>query len=219
MYSIFYDAPMNDLAERRFGRLKVIRFDKRTAYGAMKWLCICDCGKRTSVFYGCLVGGKTKSCGCLASERAIYRGLKHGKSKGRIYTSWNAMKMRCLNSRNLIFKNYGGRGIKVCKRWMKFENFYKDMGERPEGMNLGRINNNGDYKPSNCRWETQKQQNGNKTNSRLIVIGGRKMLPVEWAKVSGINYNTLNTRLLRGWSFFDAVFRKTGSYEKKKSKT
>lgn len=127
------------------------------------WVCLCDCGNFTVVNGLDLrrkvgTSGKTYSCGCLFKERT---GATHRMSETPVYAVWLSMKGRCLRKTDKYWKHYGGRGIKVCKRWMKFENFYKDMGE-PNGLTLDRINNNGDYKPSNCRWATWKVQANNK---------------------------------------------------------
>jgi hypothetical protein len=120
------------------------------------WLCRCDCGTQKEVAQGNL-GRCIFSCGCLHKELAAASKLRltHGMRNSVEYATWNSMKNRCFNPKSQAFKNYGGRGITVCERWMKFENFFSDMGPRPDGLEIDRINNNGNYEPDNCRWTTR----------------------------------------------------------------
>jgi hypothetical protein len=110
------------------------------------------------------------------------------------------MKRRCENPRSHAYGDYGGRGIKVCDRWKTFENFISDMGERPEGMTLERIDVNGNYTPENCRWATTLEQNGNRRTRRLLTLRGKTQSMTEWARETGIDVNVINARLRRGWS-------------------
>lgn len=154
-----------DITGQRFGRLVIIR-----RYDYLKpnwrWLCKCDCGETTIVF-GChLRTGRTQSCGCLRKDLLIATYTKHGNARkdnhSLEYERWTGMLSRCRNPNRNNYNNYGGRGIKVCKRWHKFENFLADMGRCPPGMTLDRYpDRDGDYKPSNCRWATKKQQRNN----------------------------------------------------------
>jgi hypothetical protein len=129
------------------------------------YLCLCECGSSFITRAFSLLNGRTKSCGCLKKELCIVRGTKHGMYSSPEYRSWNSMKQRCTNPKDDAFSRYGGLGIKVCKRWRKFENFFADMGPRPEPKRLYSIdrwpNNEGNYEPSNCRWATRKQQRSN----------------------------------------------------------
>lgn len=140
----------------RFGRLTVMRIDRS------RWLCRCDCGNQCSVAYGALKRGNNRSCGCYHRERLISDNTKHGHSNSRTYHSWRAMMNRCYRVNQENYPRYGGRGITVCRRWHRFENFLKDMGVRPEGMTLDRKNNDRGYSKSNCRWATSSQQERNK---------------------------------------------------------
>lgn len=156
-----------DLSNRRFGRLSVIGRvlkDKCTSsrHSAL-WLCQCDCGNRTGVRSAALRSLKTKSCGCYNAELRLARNYSHRLSKTALYKRWAGMITRCSNPKVPCYKYYGGRGISVCDSWKDFENFYRDMGNPPSPkMTIGRIDNNGNYEPSNCRWETWAQQNMNK---------------------------------------------------------
>ena len=128
-----------------------------------QFICICECNNQSIVSLPNLQSGKSKSCGCLQKEiaknLAIKKFTKHNNYKNKLYQTWSDMKQRCLNKNNKHYKDYGGRGIKVCNRWLNsFENFLQDMGQKPNGYSLDRINNNGNYEPSNCRWGTPIQQ-------------------------------------------------------------
>lgn len=160
---------LTDLTGHRFGRLTVIcRAENKGT--ATQWLCVCDCGTRRPFRATNLQKGHTQSCGCLHRERAGIAGRfskKHGHhingKPSPEYIVWTAMKARCTYSNHISFKYYGGRGIKVCARWLdNFSNFLADMGARPAGSSLDRINPDGDYEPGNCRWATSREQARNK---------------------------------------------------------
>lgn len=124
----------------------------------------------------------------------------HGQFGTRLYQTWVMMKQRCLNSNNPSYPLYGGRGIKVCERWLVFENFAMDMGPRPDGMELERLDNNGDYEKANCKWETHKRNCRNKRNMRLIQAFGQTLCLSEWSEKTGMPPRTIYSRLRRGWS-------------------
>jgi hypothetical protein len=123
----------------------------------------------------------------------------------REYRSWYTMNARCFDPEDESYKNYGGRGITVCKRWRKFSDFVKDMGPRPEGYSIDRINNNGNYTPSNCRWATMVQQQRNKRNNLWLTFRGRTLTQAEWAEVTGLDPVTIDHRRKRGWSLEDVL--------------
>ncbi len=148
-----------DLTGNQFGRLFVVSQNvDKSPYG-IYWDCQCSCGKTHTVLGASLRQGLTKSCGCLKKERFFV----HGKNESKEYHAWEGMIGRCTNKKNLRYYQYGGRGVTVCNRWLKFENFYQDMGDCPVGHSLDRIDNNMGYEPLNCRWATPEQQQRNTT--------------------------------------------------------
>ena len=135
------------------------------------------------------------------------RGCNHGMSRSRVYKSWEQMKARCGNPRSHGFHRYGGRGIKVCKRWLEsFTDFYEDMGDRPEGMSLDRKDTDGDYDPSNCRWATRKEQNRNRRDNINLTIDGETKCAAEWADQHCVPLDRVYYRYKQGWPHDECVF-------------
>lgn len=163
----------------RFGRLLVVDF-AFASKGRAWWKCVCACGARKTISGMHLRCGDIKSCGCAQYKETAKRFTKHGKCNTRTFRVWVAMRFRCNSPKSPIYRHYGGRGIRVCARWSKFENFLKDMGERPTGLELDRINNDGDYKPSNCRWTTRKEQARNTRFNHLLKFRGKTQCVEAW---------------------------------------
>ena len=162
---------VKDISLRRFGRLFVTKEYKRIHLDngtVIKWKCICDCSEKVFVATSSLVRGDTKSCGCLYKEtRSLTHTRKHGKSKTSTYRSWLSMVKRCTDRNATAYHLYGGAGIEVCERWLSFENFLDDMGERPEATSIDRIDPGKGYFAGNCRWATIIEQARNRRTTRL----------------------------------------------------
>lgn len=157
---------VRDLTGQKFGRLTAAKHVETTktpnGTSVVWWLCRCDCGHFVKVRGSNLRTGNTISCGCYRAEVEKISAVTHGLSKTPTYNSWRAMLERCLNPNNSHYKHYGGRGITVCNEWLTFENFFRDVGERPSGKTLDRKNNNGNYELCNVRWATDAEQRANK---------------------------------------------------------
>ncbi len=186
----------------KFNRLTSIKFGYKDERSNQYWIFKCDCGIEKSIRVSNVKNGMVKSCGCLHKEiiKNVKSNLKHGMSRTKAYKSWASMKSRCFDKNNSSYKNYGSRGIKICKEWLKFENFYNDMGDRPENKSLDRIKNNKGYYKENCRWATRKEQQNNTRYNYLIEYNGKVQNMKQWAEELNINYSTIQNRIKRGWS-------------------
>lgn len=161
--------------------------------------CRCDCGKVWEVDLNFIKLGKTKSCGCLREElksKPRSHGMCSRRNKATEYKIWASMIQRCTNKNEESYRNYGGRGITVCDRWRKFENFFEDMGIRPSPkLTLDRINNDGNYEPGNCRWADNKTQVNNARSNRILEYNGIRLNAEGWSNKTGINKATIRSRL------------------------
>ena len=197
-----------DLTGKRFGRLVVIeRVESHIQPNGQRktqWLCQCDCGEKIIIKASDLKSGHTRSCGCLRIEKIT----KHGLFGTRIYIIWHNIKHRCYNPKDSNYKNYGSRGITMCKEWLNdFHSFYNwamtngyDENAKRGECTIDRIDVNGNYVPSNCRFVNIKIQQSNKTNNHLITYNGETHNISEWSEILNIKFGTLFARLKRGWS-------------------
>ena len=187
-----------DMAGRRYGRWTV--FERAgSKHGMATWLCRCDCGQEANVFGNNLRSGKSKGCrSCASREKAT----THGGTGTRLHNIWFNMRQRCGNKNHHGYKNYGGRGIRVCAEWDEsfgpFRAWAMANGYKSD-LSIDRINNDGNYEPGNCRWATSRQQQRNARSNVHVTINGVTKLICEWAEIAGIEYATLLHRVDRGW--------------------
>lgn len=190
-------------AGEQFGRLTVTgpAEPKPGKYLIYRVAASCSCGNSGVYYESKLRYGSTQSCGCLNTEATVrrnIRGTTHGMTRTKPYVAWQTMRDRCANPKNPGFPNYGGRGIKVCKRWQNsFEAFLEDMGPGESHLTLDRIDPNGDYEPTNCRWATWKTQETNRRNNRFVVVAGKRLCVSDAARVLDIDLSSIGARAKR----------------------
>jgi hypothetical protein len=200
--------PSKDFIGRRFDRLTVVSLagydiQNKGKRRRARFECRCDCGKTVTAGYILLKTGVARSCGCRTSELRT----THGDSKTALYTKWRSMHERCTNPSHASYSLYGGRGIKVCERWNRYEAFKSDMGKMPPGTSLDRIDANGDYEPTNCRWATNEQQANNTRANVHITFNGQTKTLSQWARSTGQTFSRLWYRLDHGWPIGEALTR------------
>ena len=206
---------------QKFHRLTVIeRAESTPGNRGKRWLCQCECGNQTIARNDSLKNGRSKSCGCYKNEQASKRIVSinktHGMNNTPEHMCWKGLMNRCNNKNSPSYKDYGCRGIKVCESWKKFENLYKDMGKRPEGTSIDRIDVNGDYCPENCRWATIEEQSRNKRDNIHIEYKGQTKILTDWAKEINISVQTLYKRLYDyGYSVEEAFNSKLNEVRRK----
>lgn len=182
-----------DITGKVFGSWKAIRY-----LGKERWLCVCQsCGREAIRKSHRLKVQKNGICNKCFLGSLIKHGHAIVRNVSRAYNVWHSMKQRCENSRNLGYSNYGGRGIKVCLRWQKFEMFLRDMGNPPEGLSIERKNNDGDYEPSNCKWATKRQQGNNRSTNRFVILDGLRITVTEAAREIGYRPESFRAALKR----------------------
>lgn len=190
-----------DLTGCRFGKWLALFYlgaDKRRQ---SLWLCVCDCGQEKIVRMWYLVQGRSQSCGCSTAQFLREKSTKHGLSHSRTFNSWASMIQRCQDLNCPNYPQYGGAGVRVCERWQVFQAFLDDMGERPAGTSIDRIDNDGGYSPENCRWATRTEQARNRRYVHLLTFEGRTLSLSEWAREIGVPRHTLRYRLHHlGWT-------------------
>lgn len=198
---------MFDLIGQIFGKLKVLQRASNNRWGNPRWWCQCDCGNSKITEGSSLRNGSTRSCGCLQREG---NNLKHGNNRvnkrTQVYRAWVGMFTRCCNTKYEKYPQWGGRGITICKKWNKFENFLADMGHPPTKYHsLDRKDNDKRYCKTNCRWATPKQQARNKRNNRFITLNCKTQCLAAWAEEYDLKGSTIADRLRHGWSIRKAI--------------
>lgn len=194
-----------DLSDRKFGRLQPIRRVENSAKGDTRWLCKCECGNEKVILAKNLKNGATRSCGCLNREIITTHGHTAGHKITPVFFTWSAMIARCYHSYCPGYARYGGRGIKVSDEWLKFENFYRDMGDKPPGKSIDRIDGNGDYCKENCRWATPKEQSNNISTNVWITYNGETHTLKQWSEKINLPYPCLHNRFKLGWTKEEAL--------------
>lgn len=191
------------LKKQKYGMLRLISLShvsNKNIYA----LTLCDCGKQSIKILNNVLN-LNKSCGCNRVKAMVEKKKTHGMKGSKTYAVWHSMRSRCKNERHPSFKDYGGRGIAIDKRWDRFENFYQDMGEKPEGMSIDRIDNNKGYSKENCRWANSEEQCNNRRNSKLYLINGKSMSLPQWCRELSIPESTVKNRISRGMSINQAL--------------
>ncbi len=211
-----------NLTGRRFGLWIVLNRSSDLNIKSVMWDCKCDCGVTKPVNSSNLLSGGSMGCGCARYSNMGVASTTHGQTKNRkippTYHSWAGMKARCSNSRHIGYANYGGKGIKVCERWLSYENFFEDMGEKPKGFSIDRIDANGDYTPENCRWASYTQQANNKTNNHVISALGETKTLQEWANSTGVSHGSLLFRIYKAkWPLEKALTTPSRGYGGRKA--
>ena len=198
-----------DLTGKVFGRLTVIKRIENSQGGNARWLCRCSCGNLKEVQGTNLKTKQIQSCGCLRKEISSNKNKKHELSKSRLYRIYHHMKDRCYRKTDKRYKRYGGRGIKICNEWLEdFMNFYNwSMANGyQEDLTIDRIDNNGNYEPSNCRWITMKEQCKNYSRNVVLTYKNETHCMKEWSEILNIKYETIKYRIKKGYSIEKILF-------------
>ena len=196
---------LKDLQGMRFGKLVVMKYAGNNARHESLWVCKCDCGKITNpIQSGSLKSGNTQSCGCLY----VASHTKHGLRNTRIYSIWQGMKARCYRKSHTYYKRYGGRGITVCDEWRNDVQAFYDWAMSngyADNLTIDRIDANGNYEPSNCRWVTLDVQHNNREKTVFVEINGQSKTLSQWAEVTGLKYGTIKRRHEKGATGIDLI--------------
>ncbi|MBB6446465.1 hypothetical protein [Bacillus benzoevorans] len=188
-----------NLEGKHFGRLIVIEYSHFSG-GKAYWKCLCECGNEKLVRGDHLKSLKIISCGCFHKETTSNRFSTHRKSDTRLFSIWSGIKNRCFNPNEPTYKDYGGRGITVCEEWLEFIPFYgwAIHNGYSDNLTIDRIDNNGNYDPSNCKWSTKTEQSRNRRSNVKVTIDGETKTLTEWAEISGLAISTLRNRYIKG---------------------
>lgn len=206
-----------NLKGKRFGKLTVLGYSHNDETNHRRWKCQCDCGNIVYCLTGGLRSGHVKSCGCLMKKYQHSSKITHGMSTTRFYKIWKGMVYRCTRHQHMLFSYYGAKGIRVNKCWLKFENFRDDMYESylkhckefgEKNTSIDRINNNGNYELSNCRWATWKEQGNNRNINHFVTYRDEKKTIAQWASDYGLKRGVLYNRIIElRWPFKKAILR------------
>ncbi len=196
--------PFIDKTGQKFGMLTVVKVSHRSKSKKYHWICKCECGGMKTVVGSNLISGNTSSCGCIWNKPV------HGGYDTKLYKIWTSMKQRCSNTKNKAYKNYGGRGIKICREWENdFNRFKMDVGDKPTDKHtIERKDNNGNYCKENFTWATRKEQANNRRICNYEIINNITKTHKQWCEYYNFNYSTLKSRMERGWTFRQALFTK-----------
>lgn len=190
---------MTDLTGKVYGMLTVISKSENIGRNTA-WNCVCKCGKETKSLAYNLIGGKSKSCGCIRGNKLGKLAQTHGESRTRLYKLYKGIRQRCLNVNSPAYKYYGGKGIVLCDEWLNDFLKFKEWcicNQYTDEKTIDRIDPNGNYEPSNCRWVSFEKQQNNKLNSFFLTIDNNTKTIAEWAKHNGINKQTLYSKFYR----------------------
>lgn len=205
---------LNDLTGQKFGRLTVVERVENAKNRNARWKCVCDCGNEVIVTGSNLCRGNTKSCGCYQKEMTVKTKTTHGGHETRLYRIWADIKKRCYNENQAYYNDYGGRGISMCESWRgSFESFRDWSLENgySDDLSIDRINFNGNYEPSNCRWATVKEQANNRRSNRFLTYNGKTQTMAQWADELGLEYKEIAARLnYLGWTVEEALSTPVG---------
>jgi hypothetical protein len=199
-----------NLTGMKFGKLTVLErvadHVKPSGQKQAMWKCVCECGMETVVSGGHLRGGHTKSCGCISRESFSKIIHKHGGTGTRLYGIWKGIRTRCKNQSYPRYDDWGGRGIKICNEWDDFENFrdWAVSSGYADTLTIDRIDNSGNYEPSNCRWVSRTEQMRNTRHNVNYTYGGKTLCLAEWCEITGTTYSRARGRLRKGMCFEDA---------------
>lgn len=195
-----------DIQGQRFNNLTVLNLSDKTNRGFW-WICKCDCGNEVRVLGSNIIRGHSKSCGCIRAKASSDSHYKHGMINTRIYKIWVGIKTRCTDVNSRPYKNYGGRGITICDKWMMFEGFYEDMGSGySDNLSIDRVDNNKGYSKENCKWSTRIEQANNVRNNHIVVVDGITDTLANMSRRYNINYKMAAQRIKLGWDI-DKVFK------------
>lgn len=207
----------------KYGRLTIQEYAGKAKNGSTLVKCVCDCGTEKIVRLCSLKKGEIRSCGCLAKELLIKRNktikyITHGQSRTRLYTIWCDMKQRCLNKNQQVFKYYGERKISICDEWKNNFNSFYDWAMKngyTDDLTIDRIDVNGNYEPSNCRWATMQQQRRNTRKNVFVEINDVKKVLIDWCSDYKIKYTTVLSRIYKGWEIVTAITTPSRKYKEK----